>query len=155
MMRILVFSDSHSDVNSCIDVIEKICGVDMVIHCGDYLRDALAIEKAYPNIDIRYVAGNCDLKSDKKEEIIEAEGKKILISHGDLYGVKSGYMRMNYRAQECDVDAVVFGHTHIPYCEKIDDITMLNPGSIRYSQSYGVIEIEDDVLRACVIEEFA
>ncbi len=151
-MRILVFSDSHSDVDSCIDVIERIKGVDMVLHAGDCLRDALTLERAYPDMDIRCVAGNCDFGIDDKELIIETEGKRIFLTHGDLYGVKTGYSRISYKAEEIGADIAVFGHSHIPLCEEYGSVMLLNPGSIRYSRTYGVIEIEDGELRACVID---
>lgn len=150
-MRILVFSDSHSDVNSCISVIERIQGVDMILHAGDYLRDALILKKAYPDIPFHCVAGNCDVGASNKEEIIEADGKTIFLTHGDLYGVKREYTRILYKTQEYDADIAVFGHTHIPYYEKINDVALFNPGSVRYTRTYGVIEIEDGILRACSI----
>ena len=158
-MRILVFSDTHSDVGSCADVIERIQGTDMILHCGDYLRDALKLEKAYPEKEFRHVAGNCDPGATCKEEIITADGKKIFLTHGDLYGVKSGYERITYRARELGADIAVFGHTHIPLYEKIKiaggtppELILLNPGSVRYTGTYGVIETEDGNIRACTIK---
>ena len=48
-------------------------------------------------------------------------------------------------------DVVMFGHTHVPYLEKTDDLILLNPGSIskprtRMSQfpTYTVMEIRED-----------
>lgn len=124
----------------------------MVLHGGDYLRDALTIKKAYPDIEFHCVAGNCDVGAPNKEKIIEVCGKVIFLTHGDLYGVKQSYSKILYKAQEYNADIAVFGHTHIPYFEKIDDIILFNPGSVRYTRTYGVIEIEDGILRACTID---
>jgi len=101
---------------------------------------------------MHYVAGNCDWGSDKKDELIEADGKLIFLTHGDLYRVKMQYDTISRKAEESGADIAVFGHTHIPFCEKNGGIMLLNPGSARYTKTYGVIETEDGILRACTVD---
>ena len=36
-----------------------------------------------------------------------------------------------------DVDVVMYGHTHVPFIEIGDDMTILNPGSISYPRQAG------------------
>ncbi|MBR3576933.1 MAG: metallophosphoesterase family protein [Clostridia bacterium] len=51
-------------------------------------------------------------------------------------------------------DAALFGHTHQPFCERIDGVLLLNPGcGERYGKpgSIGIIEIEDDEIKGCVL----
>ena len=86
------------------------------------------------------------------EMIIEAEGKKIFLTHGHLYSVKSqsDYHSLTERAIALGCDCAVFGHTHQEVHTKTDKLTLLNPGSIKHSHTYGVIEIENGILKAAV-----
>ena len=54
-------------------------------------------------------------------------------------------------AKEQKVDAALFGHTHRPYCEKIDGIWFLNPGSVGSycCADYAVITVENGTMN-CV-----
>lgn len=151
-MRILVFSDTHRDIASCIRVIENIIGVDMVLHAGDHISDAREICRQFPNIEFEYVPGNCDFSSDDTEVVIEAEGKKIFLTHGHRYSVKTdeNYSLLKERAKSLGCDCAVFGHTHISLADNSGDIALLNPGSIKQSGTYGVIEIENGVLKTAV-----
>ena len=38
-------------------------------------------------------------------------GKKIFITHGDLYGVKYGMTNIYYKGKEVGADIVLFGHS--------------------------------------------
>ena len=153
-MRILVFSDSHKDCKPCFDVINRIIGVDMILHAGDHSEDAKRISAQFPDIPVHFVAGNCDFGDGAKELVIEAEGKKIFLTHGHLYNVKNEleYTTLYERARELGCDCAVFGHTHIGFCDVRRGITLLNPGSIRSVRTFGVIEIENGKLRAAVCD---
>lgn len=154
VMRILVFSDSHRHTDSCIRVIGRLIGVDMILHAGDNAADAERIREAFPDIPVSYVAGNCDFSDAPKELVLPLGGKKIFLTHGHLYNVKNdcGFSRITARAAELGCDCAVFGHTHEPFCDIKNGMTLLNPGSIRDARTYGVIEIENGVLRAAVID---
>ena len=47
-------------------------------------------------------------------------------------------------------DVVMYGHTHVPYIEIGDDVTILNPGSISYPRQPGrkptflIMEIDEE-----------
>ena len=58
-MLIAVFADSHGELDGMCAAIDG-HRPDMVLHLGDYARDAESLEKYYPGLDIRYVRGNCD-----------------------------------------------------------------------------------------------
>jgi len=157
-MRIIVFSDSHNNVVRMIKVLDNLIGVDAVIHCGDGMRDVKELENIYPDIKFYYVSGNCDMGMRKYEELVEIGGKRIFVTHGHLYGVKSEveieYPTIRDAGREKGADAVVFGHTHLPYNRNWGDITVMNPGSIKYVSTYGVIEIEKDVMKSAVLNIF-
>lgn len=152
-MRILVFSDSHGELRRCIQVVESIVGVDMILHAGDHARDAALLSKAFPDIPVHYVRGNCDGDYAPAERIIEADGKRIFLTHGHLYKVKQEFrydtLAIQVAAEDCDLG--VFGHTHLEYTGENAGVQLLNPGSIRECGTYGVIEIENGVLKTAVL----
>ena len=53
-------------------------------------------------------------------------------------------------ARSRGVQIVMFGHTHRPYLEQEEDLTVLNPGSLSFPRqerrepSYILMELEDD-----------
>ena len=153
-MRILVFSDSHKNITRCDAVIRNIVGVDMILHAGDHSSDAVELERMFPEIPIKYVQGNCDFSSAPRELIVEAEGKKIFLTHGHDYGVKLeyDYRTLLNRARDSGCDCAVFGHTHAGYNDCTRGVVLLNPGSINYGGTYGVIEIENGVLKSAVCD---
>lgn len=152
-MRILAFSDSHQDIESCKSVINRIIGIDMIVHAGDHASDAKRLAQIFCDIPVNYVSGNCDFADAPKELVFNAGGKKIFLTHGHMYNVKNdlGYSCLSERAKELGCDCAVFGHTHQSLCDIKNGITLLNPGSIRYGKTFGVIEIEDGKLRADVL----
>ena len=42
------------------------------------------------------------------------------------------------------------GHTHIPYYDDFGSLQLLNPGSIGYGHTYGVITIQRGTAVCCV-----
>lgn len=149
MKRILVFSDTHGDIEKAKKVIENTPGVDGVIHLGDIEMDYLALKEAYSDIPFYGVVGNNDFFSSlKREDLITIEEKKIFITHGHRY--ISGYSNIDsliYKGEELGADIVLFGHTHVAFFEKENGMIIANPGSISFprsgDRSYGVIEIEN------------
>lgn len=155
-MRILVFSDTHHNTDGCIRVIENLkqFGIDMILHAGDCNSDAEDLSYIYPEIPLKYVQGNNDFSKVPNDLLIEADGHKIFLTHGHGYRVKAEmdfYDTLVKKAKELGADCAVFGHTHEPYCYVRNGVRLLNPGSIKYGGTYGVIEIEDGKLRADVI----
>lgn len=153
-MRIIVFSDTHGTIEPCVGAIGRIKDIDLIIHCGDHWSDARDIGDKFKNIPVKYVRGNCDFALAPIEEIVEAEGKKILVTHGHMYNVKEEkgrYETLKKRGLELGCDAVVFGHTHIAYNENFGNIVLMNPGSAKYGMNYGIIEIENGVLKTAVL----
>ena len=83
-MRIAVFSDSHGVKEPMLAAIKE-QKPDMVLHLGDYVRDAEAIAAYFPSLDLRYVRGNCDAysRSDAEDNLLfNADGVRIFMTHG-------------------------------------------------------------------------
>ena len=139
-LKILVFSDSHRSRGGMLDAIEA-QSPDLVIHLGDLQEDAEEIGYAYPKLPHIHVPGNCDgWTMDPAIRLVTLEGHKILLSHGHLWSVKQGYHLAMREAQKAGADILLFGHTHVPYCEQVDGLWVMNPGAAR--KSYGTIVLE-------------
>ena len=153
-MRILVFSDTHKDTQSCIKTIKRLVGIDMILHAGDHASDAMELAKLFPNIPVHYVSGNCDFSSAPSDLIIEADGKRIFLTHGHGYGVKSeaNYTTLREYALKKECDCAVFGHTHQGFNDSLGKVVLLNPGSVKYGQTFGVIEIEGGRLKTAICD---
>lgn len=155
MKRILVFSDSHGDINMCIKIIDRL-PADMIFHAGDIARDVVDLRSIYPDKDIRAVCGNNDFVcSDPLSDVIEVEGIKIFLTHGHNYRVKfdKQYKTLAEYAARNGCQLAVFGHTHQAYEGETNGVRLLNPGSIRFDRSYAIIEIENGKIGTCIIEE--
>lgn len=140
-MKILVFSDSHGTTAVMIDAIET-HAPDLVLHLGDVLRDAEKLGQYYPKLAMVTVSGNCDgFTTDPLFKCITVNGCRILLSHGHIWHVKNSYASAFYAGRKAEADVLLFGHTHIPYCSKQEEMWVMNPGAA--SSSYGIIMLEN------------
>lgn len=150
MIRMLVFSDSHGTMKYMEKQTENLINTDYIIHLGDHANDARKLEDYFPDKKHIYVSGNCDFCDPApNERLFEIEGLKFFITHGNGYGVKISLELLKKRARDNGYDCVLFGHTHVPMCKKIDSTLYLNPGSAR--ESAGIIEIENGEIKGCII----
>lgn len=145
-MKIVVVSDTHKDFAALEEVVNNNPDADLFIHLGDGENEARDIMNLHPEKAMIYVAGNCDLGFHKDAEIVSACGYKIFCTHGHLQDVQSGLDRLVRNAKLNDCRIALYGHTHIYHTEKIDDIFVMNPGSLKSPRnhtqpSYGVIEL--------------
>ena len=90
---IVVVSDSHGNTDLLDRVINECSPFDMIIHCGDGLRD-ICSAKIPETITVLKVMGNTDIHSGCAAEDILTEivyGRTIMVTHGHQYDVKSGF----------------------------------------------------------------
>ena len=148
-MKILVFSDSHRSRGGMLDAIDA-HRPDQVIHLGDLQSDAEELTYVYPKLPICMVPGNCDgWTMDPLKKQITLAGKRILLSHGHLWGVKKGYEVAVADARAVGADILLFGHTHRALCQQLEDgLWMMNPGASR--TSYGLIRIEQGQIHCSI-----
>ena len=155
MKRVLIFSDTHDYIEPCVRLMTQMKDVDAVIHAGDSARDAQDLKYAFPEIPVYYVRGNNDWFSDAPDKLsVTIGGKKILIVHGHIERVKYDLTlsELTRKGEAANADLVVFGHTHKPRTEYRGKMIILNPGSVRFSRTYAVAEIEGDVLKTAIVE---
>lgn len=153
LTRIVVFSDTHRNIKDAINVLDNLINVDIVIHLGDCVADAVELKKIYKDISFYYVTGNNDFFSDIDSEIIvDAEDKKLFCVHGHMHNKD----RLVEIANKNNCCMALFGHTHRGIKETVDGVTLFNPGSISRprdgKKSYGIIEIENGVIKSCIVE---
>jgi len=153
-VKIGVISDTHirSSAKLLSNIIYKAFdGVDMILHAGDILINEVIIELE-TIAPVYAVAGNNDgyemLYKYGTKRIIEANGKKIGLTHGTSGGrtYKNAYAEF----LGSDVDCVVYGHSHKPHNEVIDGVLFFNPGSPtskRFESRYslGLLYVDKDI----------
>lgn len=147
MNKILVVSDSHGLTSELVQLKEKHQDeVDVMLHCGD--SELQANDPVLEGFIV--VRGNCDFEEQFLEDIVQSVGnKKVMITHGHRYQVKSSLLSLSYRAAELKANIVCFGHSHILGAEILNGILFLNPGSIRLprlrkEKTYCILELLDD-----------
>ena len=153
-MKCLVFSDSHSYYYNMARALKLHRDAEVVFFLGDGLSDIDYVSSELPNAKFLAVRGNCDMRRlalgvlCEKTEMIEIMGKRIVYTHGDLYGAKYGTAGLEMLALEKDADIVLYGHTHIPATEYISDYEkpfyLFNPGCIGSScGTYGILTLTE------------
>lgn len=143
-MRIAVFADSHGEVDAMCAAVDEY-KPDMVLHLGDYTRDAEALQRQYPRLDVRYVRGNCDKwDSDAAESLrFNADGVGIYMTHGHRQNVKMTLDALANAVHFSGAQLGLFGHTHCPELKKMGDVTLFNPGSAgRGRRSWGLVAVK-------------
>ncbi len=151
MKTAIVLSDTHRNFSALEKLLPKMIENDFVFHLGDNEGDMLSYKKEL-GAKIYSVKGNCD--GGGEDYILEVEKVKILLTHGDRYGVKSSLYKLLLRAKELNVNAVFYGHTHLAQIEKIEGITFINPGCMTsYGQkSYCYAVFHDGKLTVKIVE---
>ena len=148
-MKVLVLSDSHGRPDALRRAIEAE-NPHAVLFLGDGVADAEKMREEYPALPIFTVPGNCDWGSlDEPERLIELDGVRILMLHGHTRGVKYDGTRAYYAAKEIDADVLLYGHTHQPVVDYDGTTYTMNPGSIRYTGTYGVLVIDSGKVTDC------
>nr|WP_317357735.1 metallophosphoesterase [uncultured Tyzzerella sp.] len=154
MCKVLVFSDSHGNIQNMTKAIENFKDqVDTIIHLGDYVEDIEnKLINLYKDKCFLYVAGNNDFMSTSapEEKIVNIKNYKIFLTHGHQYNVYFGIDRLYYKLNELNIKIGLYGHTHKPLACLENDILILNPGSISAPRGFSVctfllIDFSDEI----------
>jgi putative phosphoesterase len=146
-------SDSHGNKDAMLKAIALELP-ELILHLGDHDKDCVSIGWEYPEIPIHSVRGNCDRLSDNIDiDEFTLGGKRFLITHGHLYNVKTGYSYIISFAASRGADILLFGHTHIPYYAEVENVTVINPGSIgTIGKTYAILELKNGDV-TCMIKK--
>ena len=139
-MLIGLISDTHCRWFTKIPnpVIKSFEKVDLIIHAGDIgdLSYLAALAEIAP---VEAVAGNNDTETVAEildnHKIITVANKKIGITHGHLGKGATTPKRAYNTFADKQVDIIVFGHSHIPFAEVINNVLLINPGSVSRPRS--------------------
>jgi uncharacterized protein len=138
-MRIGVVADTHLPrfgrrlPRALVDGFRE-AGIERIVHAGDW-TDPLAVELLEAIGPVDGVAGNNDGPALHQRfgtrSTLNLGGARIGVTHGHLGpGTTTRERAIRAFAGEPGLDAIVFGHSHIPLVERLDDGTWLvNPGS--------------------------
>ena len=71
--------------------------------------------------------------------------------------MKDGINALYYKGLEIGADIVLFGHTHCPQIVRVDEMVLLNPGSVfrqgnTRQPTYGIIEITNGNIKPVIVE---
>ena len=148
MKKIMVVRDTHKHHRNLARALEQAGTPDLLIHLGDAegYEDYIADMAGCP---LEIVSGNNDFFSDlPREDVIDIEGNKVLVTHGHYYGVSMAFDQLADAAKQRGCNAAFFGHIHVPVLEKEDGILLVNPGSLAFPRqrgrrpSYAVLETD-------------
>ena len=148
-MKIVLLSDNHRDLYSIQYIQKKYADLAYRVHCGD---NCLRPEQMQ---GFTAVAGNMDFWDYPPEIILEIEGHRILVLHGNMlfpsYRPDHDLLAAFAKQQGCDT--VFYGHTHLYYDGTVNGVRMLNPGSIYRNRDesprcFMEVEITKDAITA-------
>ena len=152
-MKVLIVSDTHRRDENLRAVIRKEMPFDMMVHLGEtegsevYFEDWVRNERC----SVYTVRGNNDFFSASPAERMIYIGKyKVFMTHGHMYGVSMSTSRLREEAKSRGADIAMFGHSHRPHLARVEDLIVLNPGSLSYPRqadrkgTYVVMTLDED-----------
>jgi putative phosphoesterase len=123
--------------------------VEKIIHAGDFVEISIA-EFLSSQKELIAVAGNMDTPEIRnafpKKRVIELSRFRIGHIHGEgpPFGIES-----RIRKEFGEVDAIIYGHTHIPANHRVKNILFFNPGSPTRSfinrATIGILHLGDKI----------
>ena len=152
-MKIGVISDTH--ISKPTKKLEQLASdlfadVDMILHAGDLI--SLEILDAFMDKKVIAVCGNMDYRDVSARlaatEIIRVQNYRIGLTHG--WGAKDGLEERIIQSFD-NVDAIVYGHSHVAVNHIKDGILMFNPGAFSGSfpsgknPSVGLLYVDTEI----------
>jgi len=151
-IRIGIIADTHGLFDSTI--VRHFDGVDHIIHAGDIGKRSI-IEQLEVIAPVTAVSGNVDEYEKSgfpKEVIIHLNGVHIAIRHVVF---EAGKLTNEGRAflDRTRPDICIFGHTHQPKNEWLNDTLLFNPGSagpkrFKLPRKLGVLTVGEHTISA-------
>lgn len=171
--KILVISDTHGATDYLTLIIEKFGPKsDAIIFTGDGIFDLLSVmEKGAKYREaskwlppaIAFVRGNNDSPTASatfsqnirvpEKVLLKVGNRNILVTHGHNESVYHDISVLEATAQAYEANAVLFGHTHVPFEMLTSKAYLMNPGSIGYPRqfskpSFSQLEVSEKAIYA-------
>ncbi len=147
-MKIGVISDTHGFLDPRISKLFE--GVDHILHGGD-VGSPLTLLELENIAPVTAVLGNVDMgMALKLTEVVELGGQKFFLHH--ILEPRNLGDNLTETISRARPNVVVFGHTHKPFSETINNILFLNPGyagkqRFNLPRSVAFLFLEDGKLR--------
>ena len=159
-MKCLLFSDSHGYAEPMRRALFLHPDAEVVFFLGDGVWDFDRVAGDDRTRTYLAVKGNNDVGARFRGEPVEKvaaitlAGRRILLTHGDLYGARYGEEGLCRLAVSHGADIVLFGHTHLPYERYFPakeaagrSFYLFNPGAIlpdgAYLSHYGILTLDE------------
>ena len=148
-MRIGVISDTHGLLRP--EVLLAFAGVDHILHAGD-IGSLDLLDQLRALAPLTAVAGNIDgFRCGEAGETarVTLGGLRFFLTH-ILDRPRKPRREVLAELRREPADVVVFGHSHLPHDELIDEVRYLNPASAgprRFDYPVSVALIEDGAVR--------
>jgi putative phosphoesterase len=117
-----VISDTHGLLRP--EALAALQGSDRIIHAGD-IGDPAILDRLAEIAPVTAVCGNVDreawAKSIAETELLEVDGASIYILHI--------LENLDMQPKAAGIQAVIYGHSHVPKQELKDGVLYFNPGS--------------------------
>ncbi|MFF2482498.1 metallophosphoesterase family protein [Paenibacillus sp. NPDC058071] len=159
-MKIVVVADTHMPRSAKAlpkRLVAELSDAKLILHAGDWTSEEVYRELAR-YAPVEGVAGNNDGGELAKRlgfsKIVRCGGFRIGLTHGHLPNPKRTALRNASLAFSPDeVDAVVFGHSHIPLLKRENGLLLFNPGSPTAKRrqpqySFGILQTGEQGLKA-------
>ena len=109
---VIVFTDVHGDTHNLLKLVPVMEAADAVLFLGDGISSLEVLPETVTSKLIA-VRGNTDFFCRVPSELlVEIGGKNIFITHGHVYGVKSGWEEIARMAHASGAHICLYGHTH-------------------------------------------
>lgn len=148
-VRIGVVSDTHRNQAMVRRALAMLGKIDYLMHLGDGVQDVQFVE-AILDIPVYTVGGNCDFAGKSPSDLtVEIGGRKIFMTHGHFFGVRSNTRALIKNAVKNGYDITLFGHTHVSEVFAEGSHVFMNPGSTSEPRgpykrpTCGLIELRD------------
>lgn len=125
MPRVGLISDTHGYLDP--QVRAHFAGVDHIIHAGDVGWPSLLLELE-DLAPVTAVRGNTDDHPHWPETATVILDGRVLLAH-HIVDPRRLTPELRRRLARARPHVVVFGHTHRTFCETIDGVMFVNPGS--------------------------
>jgi len=142
--KLLVFSDSHgslSALKALFNWAKERHSPNGTIIASAFLGDGFSdLQKAAEATgflsDWKIVCGNNDYTHHIQEAaVFDLADHRFFMCHGHRQSIYRGYHLLLSAAKNNGADVALFGHSHVPFYENIDGISLINPGSVARPRS--------------------
>ncbi|MFB6184794.1 MAG: metallophosphoesterase [Haloarculaceae archaeon] len=128
---ITVVSDTHGTDDHRLRgrTLTAVREAELVVHAGDFTTAAVLDAFETEADRLLAVAGNSDRAAVRERlgetAVGEASDCRVAVVHGHRHDRTA----LSLLGRQAEADVVVVGHSHRPGVERLDDVTLLNPGS--------------------------